>query len=263
MRARILPAVLLLVPAAAHSGVSATIAEKQRTSTLFVEGSRLRIEDGNRILIFDGDAKRLVTIDPAKHTYGVSTEADMKAMGAKYRPQMEAAEAEMRKRMEKMTPEQRKQMEELLRKSGFQGGQPTEPAKVETRYEPTGAKRTVAGHACQMYRVTQGESPEEQCLLPWSAGVVKKEDLEVFNSFGRFMSQIYVGMGRELPKEVREGVLGDLAHAPGAPLLRLRDGEVVSEVKKLERGTISADKFAVPAGYTKMGQADLGFPKEK
>src|SRR5215813_8710873 len=53
MRARILPAVLLLVPAAAHSGVSATIAEKQRTSTLFVEGSRLRIEDGNRILIFD------------------------------------------------------------------------------------------------------------------------------------------------------------------------------------------------------------------
>src|SRR5262245_53726568 len=98
MRARILFAVFL-VPAAAYSGVSATIAEKQRTSTLFVEGSRLRMEDGKRILIFDGDAKRLVTIDPAKHTYGVSTEADMKALGAKYRPQMEAAEAEMRKRM--------------------------------------------------------------------------------------------------------------------------------------------------------------------
>ena len=263
MPARMLFAILLLVPAAAYAGVSATIAEKQRTNTLFVEGNRLRIEEGKRILIFDGDAKQLITIDPAKHTYGVSTEADMKALGARYRPQMEAAEAQMRKQMEKMPPEQRKQMEEMLRRSGLQSGQSTEPAKVETRYEPTGAKRTVAGHSCQMYRVVENESPEEQCLLPWSAGVIKKDDLEVFNSFGRFMSQVYVGMGREVPKEVREGMLGDLARAPGAPLLRLRDGEVVSEVKKLERGTISADKFAVPAGYTKTGQADLGFPQEK
>lgn len=262
MRARLLIAVLFLVPAA-YSGVSATIAEKQRTNTFFTEGNRLRIEEGKRILIFDGDSKRLITIDPAKHTYGVSTEADMKALGAKYRGQMEAAEAEMRKAMEKMPPEQRKQMQEMLSRSGNQTGQAMEPPKVQTRYEPTGAKRTVAGHSCQMYRVVENESPEEQCLLPWSAGVIKKDELEVFNSLARFMSEVYVGMGREVPKEVREGVLGDLARAPGAPLLRLRDGEVVSEVKKLERGPVAGDKFAVPAGYTKTGQADLGFPEEK
>ncbi len=179
MRARVLFAILLLVPAAAYSGVSATIAdEKQRTSTWFVEGNRFRIEDSKQILIFDGDAKQLIIIDPAKHTYGVSTEDDMYALGAKYRPQMEAADAEMRKdlekRQEKWPPEQRKRMEEALR--GFQSGQSTEPGKVEARYEPTGANRTVAGHSCQMYRVVKIESPEDLAMAARWRGVHRGEE---------------------------------------------------------------------------------------
>ncbi len=115
-----------------------------------------------------------------------------------------------------------------------------------------------------MYRVVEdGSSDEEQCLIPWSAGVVKKGDLEVFNSFASFMSQMFVGTGAEAPKELGEQALGNLTHAPGVPALRLHHGEVVGELKKLERGQLPGDKFAVPAGYTKVGQARLGGPEDE
>jgi len=255
-------AVLLFVPAAAYSGVTATMVEGKKTNTFFIEGNRLRMEDGKRITIFDGDAKRLITIDPAKRTYGVSTEADMKAMGAKYRAQMQAAGDQMRKQMEKMPPEQRKKLQDILDRAPSSGGEsarPMEHGKGETHYQATGAKRTVAGYSCEMYRVVEdGSSDEEQCLIPWSAGVVKKSDLDVLKSFASFMSQMFVGMGGDAPKDLGERALGDLARAPGVPALRLRGGEEVGELKRLERGPVLGDKFAVPAGYTKVGQAHLG-----
>jgi hypothetical protein len=231
---------------------------------VYVEGAQLRADmpipaapHGNgpgpkgraAVVLLDATRKRQIMIDETNKTYTEITEEDRKRM----RAQMVSMRGQMQEQLKSMPAEQRKKMEAALGAMGASSPTPGTHKPSEWKYEATGAKKTVNGFACEMYRVTEdGHAREEVCISPWSAGLVKKEDFVALAKFGEEMMD---EMG--LDKKAASGsVLGRLNKAPGLPISRVsidedgkRSGE--EQIKSIKRGALDASLFAVPAGYTK------------
>lgn len=236
--------VLLSAAFAAQAGLtirSSSGKDADAPRDVYVDGNRLRMENGKHVFIFDGDKRELIVADTEERTFSVTTEARMKAMGERVRQHLAAAKAQMAK----LPPAQRKMLEE------HQPGHAQQPAQ----YDRLGQSKRVAGYACEMYRVTwaAGTAPQQGCFIPWG-GKVRKEDLHAFKLFGDFLGQMTAGMG--LGDESRRNMFADM---PGVPALILdEDGAVKQELKSIEHGSISADKFAAPAGYTRKERSAFG-----
>jgi hypothetical protein len=231
-----------LASPAVRAGVTVTLEGKERTSTLYLEGNKARIEerikDGReRVTVFDGG--RLLMLDPQEKTYQEMTEADVKALGAR----MKSQKAEAR-----LTAEQRRQTE------GVAGGGPSAQAAGEkTRFIPTGEKRTVAGFRCEVHRELKGAKPEgEGCYIPWGAGAVTTADLTPFERMEKFMEPM---LGQE--GGVAKGITSELASMPGFPAwhVEISEGGARGEeetLRSLKRESVPAEKFALPAGYQRV-----------
>jgi hypothetical protein len=177
---------------------------------------------------------------------------------------MEAAQAQLRKQMESMPPEQRKQMEEVqkqMERSAGSSGKPGRSARSSepVKYEPLGQKKQIAGHSCELYRIVRGAGgTEKACLIPWSAGAVKKDELKVFDSLGNFMAVMTESMGAS-PGEARNEWTTHLREAPGLPaLITDAAGKPTMQLESIERGAIDANKFRPPAGYKKSSKGMFG-----
>jgi Domain of unknown function (DUF4412) len=256
---------VLAMSAASQAGITIKSVDGQgETSTILVDGNRLRIE-GKQVLIFDGDKKELITVDPEKRAYSIGTESDMKKMGADVKNQMEGAQVEMRKQMATMPPEQRKQMEEAMKQMGQSGGgksgrPPKNGAPEKVTYEPLGEKKQVAGQSCDLYRVVRGGhgGTEQTCFIPWSSGTVKKDELKAFDGFAKFMAVLTESMGGS-SDEAKGQWSRELRDAPGLPALILgAPGKTKMKLTSIERGPIDADKFSPPAGYRKSSKPMWG-----
>ncbi len=221
-----------------------------------VDGDKVRVDNPERqatatSVIIDAAAKKMMILDDHAKTYVEITQEDAKRM----RGQMAAMRTQMQERMAAMPPEQRKQMQEMMDKMGASaaGAEPAKPVKHTFKFESLGGKKTVNGMACQMYKVIRdGKPTEEDCISPWSAGLLKKSDVE---GLRKFSEEMISGMG-----------LGDAARSqqmfegfdqyPGVPITRVplqEDGTRGEEdqVKSITRESIPASRFALPAGYTK------------
>ena len=98
----------LLVSARARAGVTIVTQKGTGTSTVSLEGERMRMDTPERnehvtAIVFDGPAKRFLMIDDHNKTYMELTEEDRKRM----RAQMDAMRAQMQERMKNMPPDQR------------------------------------------------------------------------------------------------------------------------------------------------------------
>lgn len=259
MKAFALACCALLAAGAATAGVTVQMLDHGKLQTIQIDGNKMRVDDWEgrgRVLTFDGDAKILRIFDTKSRSYGESNSADMRQQGEKFKKQMAEARASMEKEMASLPPEQRKAMEEMMRKTG--GGSQPQVKQPEKKYQPTGEKKTIAGQRCEVYRVIEGgDSDEEQCLVPWSAGLVKKDDLKVLESFADFWGEALSGMG--ISRQEMHMQFDAMRSAPGFPAQTadLSDGkrQVRSEIKSVSRASISADKFLVPPGYKKAGSA--------
>ena len=186
------------VPRAVYAAVTITTQRGTRpASTLRADGDRLRIdhpapEPGGRatVILLDAAAKRMVTLDESTKSYTEITEEDMKRLSG----QMEGFRAQMQERMKSMPPEQRQKMEELMtRGGGGLGAGAVSKKQSDWVFEALGQKKTVNGFRCEMYRVkVDGKPREEDCISPWSAGVVKRED---FAGLARFGEEMVKGLG--------------------------------------------------------------------
>ena len=127
------------------------------------------------------------------------------------------------------------------------------------KYEPLGEKKRVAGHSCDLYRVVRGHgSTEKACLIPWSAGAVKKDELKVFDSLAEFMSVMTESMGGSRG-DARNEWTRQLLEAPGLPaLVTDASGKTEMQLESIVRGSIDADKFSPPAGYKKSSKGVFG-----
>ncbi len=260
---------LVAMSGAAEAGITVkSVDDRGAASVISIEGNRLRIDDARQVLIYDGDKKELINADPRKHTYSSGNENDMKRMGADMKKQMEASQAEMRKQMASMPPEQRKQMEEAQKQMqqsagssvGGKAGRPTHAsAREPVKYEPLGEKKQIAGHSCDLYRVVRGHgSTEKACFIPWGEGVVKKDELKVFDNFADFMGVMTESMGGSR-EDSRGGWSRELRDAPGLPALIVgASGKTTMQLKSIERGPIGTDKFSPPTGYQKSSKGMFG-----
>ena len=243
----------LLVSARARAGVTIVTQKGTGTSTVSLEGERMRMDTPERnehvtAIVFDGPAKRFLMIDDHNKTYLELTEEDRKRM----RAQMDAMRAQMQERMKNMPPDQRKKMEAMM----GPGAMAAADKQTEWKFQAMGQKKTINGFACDMYRVTEdGRLIEEDCFSPWSAGVVKKSDFAGIAKMAKEMLAEMGGMGGDRARS--NGVFGRLEKAPGLPISRVlmgEDGKPTGEeeqVKSIKRGAVPASLFAVPAGYAK------------
>ncbi len=250
----------LLVPARGFAAVTITSQKGARpATTVYADGDRLRIDNPAReaggratTILLDAAGKRFVTLDESNKTYTEVTEEDMKRM----RGQMDAMRAQMQDRLKSMPPEQRKKMEELMGQrggamSGSGSGSAAKPR--EWSFESLGQKKTINGFSCELFRVNvDGKPREEDCISPWSAGLVKREDFSGLQKFGEEMSkQLGGGDG-----ERAGGPFLRFDKAPGLPISRVpieSDGKRGEEeqIKSIKRGALAPALFAIPAGFTK------------
>jgi hypothetical protein len=246
----------LLVPLRAHAGLTiVTQRGSDAIATLYVEGDRFKAEEPKHeratSVIVDAKAKKLIMVDASNQTYTEMTEEDRKRM----RGQMDAMRAQMQERMKNMPPDQRAKMEAMMGPGGAQdAGKPH-----DWKFESMGQKKTINGFACEMYKVSEdGKVREEQCVSPWSAGLVKKSDFAGIQKFAESMMEEFGG------NRARSGsIFSRMEKAPGIPISRVpidangQRGEE-EQVKSIKRGSVAASVFAIPAGYTKKDVPTFG-----
>jgi hypothetical protein len=239
-----------LAAARAEAGVTMVMQRgADAPSTLYIDGDKMRMETakgGERTVVIDATGKRMMMINDEAKTYVEITEADMK----RFASMATARCAEMKERVKSMPPEQRQRVE------GMMGAMcAAKDAKApELKFEKTGQKKSVNGFSCEMYRVLEnGTAKEEDCLAPWSAGLLQRSD---FAGLRKFAEDVAKESGAMAPGGGRQ-MFQQFDKYPGFPVSRhpLEAGQLGlnedEQLKSLKRGPIPADKFVVPAGYKK------------
>jgi hypothetical protein len=243
---------LLLSPTLARAGVT-IVAQRGdgAPTTMLVEGERARVDLSKQDehasgMILDGPAKRFLILNDKDKSYSEVTQEDMKRIRGKV--------DEMRKlqeeRMKSLPPEQRKKMEEMMARMGAPG---PKPKALDIKFERTGEKKTVNGFACETYRMLEdGKVVEEECVSPWSAGLVKKSDFEGLRKFAEQMADSFGGGGNDRDLFMMK----KMDAFPGFPITRTKIDAAgkrteMEQVKSVKRGALDGATFAVPAGYTK------------
>ena len=247
--------------APARAGV--TIVFQHGTSppaTMSLDGNKIRVESPERearttSVIIDATAKKMTVLDDRAKTFTEINEDDVKRV----RGQVTAMRGQLQQQMATMPPEQRQRMQEMLDKMAAPGAAADKPVKHTFKFESLGQKKTINGMSCQMYKVLRdGKAHEEDCISPWSAGLLKKDDVEGLRKFGEEMVSS-MGMTDGHARQAFDGI----DQYPGVPISRVvlnDDGTRGDEdqVKSITRGSIPAARFAVPAGYTKKDLSSMG-----
>jgi hypothetical protein len=248
-------ATLLSSLPAATAGAALTIVVQNGATTapntLYLDGKRMRVDGAHEggheaSMIMDGAGKRMIIINEKEKTFSEITQEDMKKMRAR----VDVMRAQAAERMKSLPPEQRKQMEKLM---GGMGGGPAAKEK-DFKFEKMGEKKTINGFSCEMYRiVVDGKPAAEDCVSPWSAGIIKMSDFEGLREFAESMMQ---GLGGNQPEQNWFMLKKRFDQFPGFPVTRVviePDGKrrPQEEVKSVKRGSIDAAKFTPPAGFTK------------
>lgn len=221
----------------ARAGVTITSEHEDKSQIVLVlEGNKVRSEDtreGGVISIFDGDARKMIHVMVSEKTYTEMTEADMRAMRAR----MDAALAQM-------PPEQRAQAQ-----AGMGGKPGAKAARQPTRYERMGKTETVAGHRCEWYREHKESGVvSEGCYVPWGPATLTREDLRPLKKMSDFFEAFMPG---------ESTVEQELDAAPGFPAIQVEmHGEKrdVQRLVSIKRGSVGAERFRPPAGYTRTQQ---------
>jgi uncharacterized protein (DUF305 family) len=239
-------------PAAAADGVliaqKTTSDSKTITHQTQIEKTRMRSEidqNGRKmIMIFDGGAGVMRTIDEQAKTYTEITKADVDRISA----QMAGAMAQMQQQLQSLPPEQRARMEAMMQSGrgmiGATAGPPTEYKKVGTD--------TVGKWRCDKYEGTKkGEKASEVCTVDPSTLGFALGDFEVTKQMAEFFSKM-MPQGMESLFRVGSQSPNSFAGLP-VRMVSFRNGapQTVTEMTDVSRQSFPDSLFAVPAGYAK------------
>jgi hypothetical protein len=215
-----------------------------RTNQIQIEKSRLRAENdtarGKQIIVFDGAAQVLRTINPDAKTYNEMTKADVDRLGG----QMQDATAQMQEQMKNMPPAARAQMEAMMRGRGM----PAEPAK--TVYRKTGTDK-VGKWTCDKYEGFQGDQKtSEVCTVDPKVIGFAATDFEVTKQMGEFFQKL-------APQQAGQMFAIGQAEAQGFSGIPVRrtytigNAQTTTELTDVTRQTFTDASYAVPAGFQK------------
>jgi len=240
---------------------------KNPPSTIYADGDRLRMDLNHEagpananpatgksaapkatgFVVIDAAARKMMMVNDRDKSYTAMTEEDMKRAKA----QIKAMRGQLAERMKNATPEQRARFESMMGPAGAQDDQKPH----EWKFEAMGEKKTINGFACQMYRgLLDGKPHEEDCISPWSAGLVKRSEFAGLEKFGESINQ-ELGVGA--------GAMPLFHQYPGFPISRVvldasgARGEE-QQVKSIKQGGLAPGLFAPPAGYTERKKPEMG-----
>ena len=183
------------------------------------------------------DKQLMYTVDPKQKTYSEITFAELESFMQKAGSKTDAKMEELQKKMKGMPEEQRKMMEKML---GGQMGAMMQGGEVSVTN--TGEKKTISGFACMKYVAKQGD---KEFLTAWATNDVKdfagwRKDWEEVNK--RLMAG---------NKTFGKGMVDAMQKIEGFPVEMTIVG-VKTTVVKVEKKTVAASEFEVPAGYKKV-----------
>jgi hypothetical protein len=217
-----------------------------RTNQIQIEKSRLRAENdtarGKQIIVFDGAAQVLRTINPDAKTYNEMTKADVDRLGG----QMQDAMAQMQEQMKNMPPESRKRMEAMMAGRGAAAG-----STAPTEYKKVGTDK-VGKWSCDKYEGTRnGEKVSELCTVPPASLGFTLGDFDVTRQMAEFFSKL-VPQGADQMFRVGSSAPNGFSGLPVRTVI-FRNGapSFTSEITDVSRQNFPDSLFAVPAGYTK------------
>lgn len=190
--------------------------ETKDVQRMLIDGKKLRMETrgGAQVVIFDGDAQRMLQLDAASRSYTEFTREDLARM--------------------------KEMMSQARAKAG--AAAPKAPA---VRYEKTGRTDQALGKRCDVYRLVQDDGAGgELCLAPFGTFGVDRGDLGGFRALGELTSEMAGG-------DVERG-WADVPGVPLVGW-DVEGGErrETFRTTKVEKRGVAASEFAVPAGWKK------------
>jgi hypothetical protein len=237
--------------------------------TVYIEADRLKVVTPQNIVIFRGDLNRMWVIDPQRMSYMEMTPETMQAMGGQMAgasAQLGAAQAQLQARLAQMPPEQRAMMEQMMAGRGLggppgAGAAPAGPPQIA--FSKAGGSKTVAGWNCDLYRKTvNGQQDEELCITRAGTAGLNAADFAVMDKLSAFIAPVMASpmvpksdymSWNDMNKAIGfQGMpLDTTTYVQGRP-------NIQQTVNKVERTTIAANTFDLPAGFTKR---DMGPPR--
>ncbi len=215
---------------------------KGGTETQYLTATKMRSAGAKQDSIIDFASGAMTMVDHQKKEYSTVTLDEMEAAMKQANAQMEAA-------MAKVPPEMRQKMEAMM--GGAMG------AITVTR----GGTRKVAGYDTQQYTITMGQS---MTRVVWNTtGLQFPFDPAQFHRMTSFtaLAGPMMKSSAQLAEKMKEAAGFTLAETTSVKMMG-QGSETSREAVEVKKGAISADAFAIPAGYKKvdspmlkMGQA--------
>jgi hypothetical protein len=190
----------------------------------------------NSVSIFRLDKEIMYLIDTQKKEYSEMTFAEMEAYAKKTNKKLE----KMNEQLKNMPPEQRKAMEQMMGNVGM-GGQNT---KIDVK--KTAEKKTISGYTCVKYAMK--EDGKEIGSMWTTTGVPD------FSSMQKDMKEFGQRMAAQMPKAGE--MVAAMKKVEGFPVQTTIAG-ITTIVTKIEKKTVAASEFEIPAGYKKVTPKDL------
>ena len=245
---------LLSHPLLAADGIliveKSTTGAATRTSQVQIEKTRMRSEsagpNGSQIMVFDGAAEVMRTIDIAKKTYTEMTKADVERLGAQMSGAM-AKMQQMQEQMKNMPPAARAQMEAMMKAAAGcrwaarprpSTGRPARPRSASGRATSTRATRTTSEDLGTLHRRPEG-ARLHACRFPGHAAARQL-----------FQDDDAAGRGSDVQRR-RATIRRASAACRSGGCTPSAGQQTVSELTDVSRQTFPDSIFAVPAGFTK------------
>ena len=205
---------------------------KGGTETQYYTAAKMRTSRANQDSIIDFASGAITMVDHQKKEYSTVTLDEMEAA-------MKAASAQMEAAMAKVPPEMRQKMEAMM--GGAMG------AITVTK----GGTRKVAGYDTQQYTITMGQTMTREV---WNTTALQFPfDANQFHRLSSFTSLSGPMMkgASQLAEKMKEAAGFTLAGTTSVKMMG-QGSETSREAVEVKKGAISADAFAIPAGYKKV-----------
>ena len=237
--------------------------------TVYIDTDKLKVVAPDTTIIFRADTNRLWVVMPEQRSYTEMTPETMQQMSGQLagaQAQLNAAQAQLQAQLAQMPPEQRAMMQQMLAGRGIPGlGGPPGAASAppQISFAKAGGGKTVASWSCENYAKTvNGQKEEDLCIAPVTATGITAADVQVFDKFSAFMQPI---LSSPMVPKMSYMSWNDMNKAVGFAGLPLDSTTylqgrpaIQQTVIKIERTTIAAGTYDLPAGLTKRDMPGMG-----
>lgn len=223
-----------------------TFSGNTSTDHVYIKGGMIRADSGQGqgYMIFDSAQGTVTTVQPEQQQYTVMTKEDLKAMGSAVQNAMKQMEAQLAN----LPPAQREQVRAMM-KQRLGAMMDSQGQAPKTEIVQTGQSKTVGGYGCSVVNImVDGEQTGSACMAQWDELDIASADRQTIESMLDFSREMMKQFGGMMPTHLAAMT------QDGYPVQwenRSGNTTISGELKSVQGGSVSADLFQVPSGYTR------------